>query len=170
MAVKTVYTSGADEKTPSHPQYFSWINNTNEGATEEQTRFNINFFKYLRDKYDMQLDIYAWDAGNLDGARGTYADFTKGKLQKQYPNGYGPIAKAAAEAGLRMGVWGGADGYGDTPEEEAARKELIVSLCRDYGFALFKFDTVCGSLRPEKRAVFAETMQECRKYVPDLVL
>ncbi|MBP3294927.1 MAG: hypothetical protein J6N32_14350 [Clostridia bacterium] len=170
MAVKTVYTSGADEKTPSHPQYFSWINNTNEGATEEQTLININFFKYLRDKYDMQLDIYAWDAGNLDGARGTYADFTKGKLQKQYPNGYGPIAKAAAEAGLRMGVWGGADGYGDTPEEEAARKELIVSLCRDYGFALFKFDTVCGSLRPEKRAVFAETMQECRKYVPDLVL
>ncbi len=170
MAEKTVFTSGADEKTPSHPQYFSWINNTNEGATEEQTLININFFKYLRDKYDMRLEIYAWDAGNLDGARGTYADFTKGKLHKQYPNGYGPCAKAAADAGFRLGVWGGADGFGDTPKEEAARKELIVSLCRDYGFALFKFDTVCGSLRAEKRAVFAEMMKECRKYVPDLVL
>ena len=170
MAEKTVFTSGADEKTPSHPQYFSWINNTNEGATEEQTLINLEFFKYLRDRYDMQLDIYAWDAGNLDGASGTYADFTQGKLQKQYPNGYGPCAKAAAEIGIRLGVWGGADGFGDTPEEEAARRELIVSLCRDHGFALFKFDTVCGSLRAEKRAVFAETIQECRKYVPDLVL
>lgn len=170
MAEKTIFTSGADEKTPSHPQYFSWINNTNEGATEKQTLININFFKYLRDKYDMQLEIYAWDAGNLDGARGTYADFTKGKLHKQYPNGYGSCAKAAADAGFRMGVWGGADGFGDSPEEEAERKELIVSLCRDYGFALFKFDTVCGSLRAEKRKVFAETIQECRKYVPDLVL
>ena len=170
MAEKTVFTSGADEKTPSHPQYFSWINNTNEGATEKQTLINLNFFRYLRDRYDMQLDIYAWDAGNLDGASGTYADFTQGKLQKQYPNGYGPCAKAAADVGIRLGVWGGADGFGDTPEEEAARKELIVSLCRDHGFALFKFDTVCGSLRAEKRAVFAETIQECRKYVPDLVL
>lgn len=170
MAEKTVFTSGADETTPSHPQYFSWINNTNEGSTEQQTLININFFKYLRDKYDMQLEIYAWDAGNLDGARGTYADFTQGKLHKQYPNGYAPCAKAAADAGFRMGVWGGADGFGNTPEEEAARKELIVSLCRDYGFALFKFDTVCGSLRPEKRAVFAEMMKECRKYVPNLVL
>lgn len=170
MAEKTVFTSGADEKTPSHPQYFSWINNTNEGATEKQTLINIDFFKYLRDKYDMQIEIYAWDAGNLDGASGTYADFTQGKLHKQYPNGYGPCAKAAAEAGFRLGVWGGADGFGDTPEEEAARKELIVSLCRDHGFALFKFDTVCGCLRAEKREAFAEMMKECRKYVPDLVL
>ena len=170
MAEKTVFTSGADEKTPSHPQYFSWINNTNEGATEEQTLINIDFFRYMRDRYDMKLDIYAWDAGNLDGAGGTYADFTTGKLQKQYPNGYGPCVKAAADAGFRMGVWGGADGFGDTPEEAEARKELVVSLCRDFNFALFKFDTVCGSLRPEKRAVFAQTMQECRKYSPDLVL
>jgi hypothetical protein len=26
---------GADERTPSYSQYFSWINNTNEGSTEE---------------------------------------------------------------------------------------------------------------------------------------
>lgn len=170
MTEKNFATSGADETTPSHPQYFSWINNTNEGSTEKQTFINIDFFKYMRDTFDMHLDIYAWDAGNLDGAGGTYAALNSEKLKKQYPHGYAPCADAAKNAGFRLGVWGGADGFGNTPEEEAARRELIVSLCRDYGFALFKFDTVCGSLRPEKRAVFADTIRECRKYVPDLVL
>ena len=35
---------GADERTPSYSQYFSWINNTNEGSTEEQTMVNLEFF------------------------------------------------------------------------------------------------------------------------------
>jgi len=35
---------GADEKTPSRAQFFSWINNTNEGATEAQTLTNLDFF------------------------------------------------------------------------------------------------------------------------------
>ncbi len=35
---------GADEKTPSRTQYFSWINNTNEGATEANTLANLRFF------------------------------------------------------------------------------------------------------------------------------
>ena len=38
--------AGADERTPSIPQYFSWINNTNEGATEAQTLVNLDFFRY----------------------------------------------------------------------------------------------------------------------------
>ena len=105
--LKTVRTSGADENTPSHAQYFSWINNTNEGSTEKQTKINLNFFRYLREKYGMQLDIYAWDAGNLDGANGTYEDFRSEKLKKQYPNGYAPVVEAARQIGVRMGVWGG---------------------------------------------------------------
>ncbi len=167
---KTADTAGADERTPSRAQYFSWINNTNEGATQEHTLINIDFFKYLRDTYGMELDIYAWDAGNLDGAGGTYAHLVQDKLRRQYPFGYGPIVKAAADAGFRLGVWGGADGYGDTPEEEDARRELMVSLCRDHNMALFKFDTVCGGLRDKKRPAFAKTMIECRKYCPDLIL
>ncbi len=170
MTRKNKALSGADETTPSHAQYFSWINNTNEGSTEEQTLINLAFFRYLKDAHGMQLDIYAWDAGNLDGAWGTYADLSAGKLAVQYPRGYGPIAETARKDGIRLGVWGGADGYGDTPESEAARRALIVSLCRDHGFGLFKFDTVCGNLRPEKREIFAETIKECRQYVPDLVL
>ncbi len=39
---------GADEKTPSKAEYFSWINNTNEGTDEEQTRINLDFFAWLK--------------------------------------------------------------------------------------------------------------------------
>jgi len=167
---KTRQTSGADERTPSIPQYFSWINSTNEGSTEFQTLTNLDYFAWLKDRYGMQIKLYAWDAGNLDGSLGGYEDFSSPKLRAQYPNGYVPVVERAREIGIRMGVWGGADGYGDTPEEEAARRELLVSLCRDYHFGLFKMDTVCGQLRAEKRAAFARTMEECRRYSPDLIL
>lgn len=162
--------AGADEKTPSRPQYFSWINSTNEGSSEAQTIANLNYFKWLRDAYGMQLEIYAWDAGNLDGSRGTYETLGSPKLIKQYPRGYAPVAEAAAEAGIRLGVWCGPDGYGNTPEEAEARRELLVSLCRDLHFAQFKIDGVCSGLREEKQGEFVKTLTECRKYSPDLIL
>ena len=171
MLEKTRQSSGADERTPSRPQYFSWINNTNEGATEEQTLINLDYFKWLHDTYGMEIKIYAWDAGNLDGASGTYGDpASTPKLVKQFPRGYKPCADKAAEIGCHMGIWGGADGFGDTPESEKARYDLIVSLCKDLGFMLFKFDTVCGALREEKRQTFKNMIDECRKYVPDLIV
>ena len=43
--IKTAKDAGADNFTPSVPQYFSWINNTNEGSTEEQTLINLDFFQ-----------------------------------------------------------------------------------------------------------------------------
>ena len=42
--------------------------------------------------------------------------------------------------------------------------------CKDYNFALFKFDTVGSELRPEKKEEFVKTMIECREYTPDLIL
>ncbi len=162
--------AGADERTPSRSEYFSWINNTNEGSTEAQTLINLDYFAYLKRKYNMKLDIYAWDAGNLDGSEGTYQTFDSPKLKSQYPNGYGPIVAAAREIGCRLGVWGGADGFGDTEESAAARIEQMVSLARDYNFALFKFDTVCGQLAPDHEKYFIKMMQDCRKYSPDLIL
>ncbi len=167
---KTKLTAGADETTPSHPQYFSWINSTNEGSTESQTLANLDYFRYLRDKYGMVLEIYAWDAGNLDGAGGTYEGAGAAKTKAQYPNGYGPIAEAAAKIGCRLGVWCGPDGFGDTEESAKARHELMVSLCRDFHFAQFKIDGVCGLLREDKQENFVAMMKECRKYSPDLVL
>jgi len=160
---------GADESTPSRAQYFSWINNTNEGADEQHTRINLEFFAWLKREYGMQLDIYAFDAGAIDGAK-FYGSIYSDRFKKQFPNGFDPVYKQAKSLGIRLGVWGGPDGFGDTPEEENARIDQMVKLCRDYEFALFKFDGVCGPLRPEKEDAFIRMMTEVRKHSPDLIL
>lgn len=170
MIRKTAAEAGADERTPSVPQYFSWISSTNEGSTEKQTIINLEFFKWLKDTYGMEIKIYAWDAGNFDGASNGYGDESSEKFRRQYPNGYAPVVAKAAEAGIRMGLWGSPDGFGDTPEQEKKRYDFFVKLCRDYHFAQFKLDGVCGVLRPEKADVYARMMQECRKYSPDLIV
>ncbi len=170
MAEKIASMAGADERTPSVPQYFSWINNTNEGSTEAQTLLNLDFFAFLRREYGMRIKIYAWDAGNFDGASKGYGDPNGEKFKRQYPRGYAPIAARAAEIGVRMGLWGSPDGFGDTPESEKARYDFMVGLCRDYGFALFKLDGVCGTLREEKAGVFANMLRDCRRYSPDLIV
>lgn len=160
---------GAGEKTPSLAQYFSWINNTNEGATEQQTLKNLAFFQWMHDAFGMELDIYAFDAGAIDGA-GFYGSTRSERFKRQFPRGFGPIAEAARRFGCRLGIWGGPDGFGDTEAEARERIEQMVSLCRDHQFALFKFDSVCGKLRPEKVKYFIEMMTECRRYSPDLIL
>jgi hypothetical protein len=160
---------GADERTPSRAQYFSWINNTNEGATESQTRANLAFFAWLRDEYGMQLDIYAFDAGAIDGAS-FYGSIHSERYHRQFPAGFAPLVKIAERMGCRLGLWCGPDGFGNTVEEAEARIETMVGLCRDHRFMLFKMDAVCGQLRPEKRPDFIRMMSECRKYAPDLIL
>ncbi|MBJ6367786.1 hypothetical protein [Snuella sedimenti] len=160
---------GADEKTPSRAQYFSWINNTNEGPTEAQTQINLDFFNWLKQEYGMQLDIYAFDAGAIDGKR-FYGSVKSDRFKNQFPYGLDSIYKKATDIGIRLGVWGGPDGFGDSSEEEKERTDQMVDLCRDYNFALFKFDAVCGPLRPEKEDAFIHMMQESRKYSPDLIL
>jgi len=168
MAKEKVFP-GADEKTPSKAQYFSWINNTNEGATEKHTKINLDFFGWLKSEYGMQLDIYAFDAGAIDGKK-FYGSTQSARFKKQFPNGFDPIYRQASGLGIRLGVWGGPDGFGNTPEEEKARTEQMVSLCRDYKFALFKFDAVCGALRSKKEDAFINMMKQCRTYSPDLIL
>lgn len=160
---------GADETTPSRSQYFSWINNTNEGPTEAHTLANLAFFRWLHDEYGLELDIYAFDAGTIDG-KNFYGSTKSERFRRQFPRGFGPVANAAKEMDTRLGVWGGPDGFGDTPEEEAARIEDLVSLCRDFGFELFKMDAVCGQLRPEKYGAFDRMMTACREHSPDLIL
>ena len=169
LDAQTKVFPGAGEKTPSRAEYFSWINDTNEGATEEQTQINLDFFAWLRSEYGMQLDIYAFDAGAIDGKR-FYGSVHSKRFKRQFPYGFDSIYHKAESLGIRLGIWGGPDGFGDTPEEEQARKEQMVSLCRDYHFALFKFDAVCGPLRPAKEDAFIDMMKECRKYSPDLIL
>ena len=162
--------AGADNKTPSVPQYFSWINNTNEGSTERQTLINLDFFRWMKETYGMQIRIYAWDAGNFDGASEGYGDRKGEKFRAQYPQEYTNVVKAAEAIGVRMGLWGSPDGFGDDPETEKERFDFFVHLCRDHHFAQFKLDGVCGRLRPEKAALFAEMLRECRRYSPDLIV
>jgi hypothetical protein len=156
--------AGAAENTPSKAQYFSWINNTNEGATEKQTLVNFDFFRWLKNSYGMQLDIYAFDAGAIDG-KNFYGSLYSDRFKKQFPNGFDPVFKKATDMGMRLGVWGGPDGFGNTPVQEQQRIDQMVKLCKDY-----KFDAVCGPLRPEKEDALIKMMIECRKYSPDLIL
>lgn len=160
--------AGATETTPSLSQYFSWINNTNEGSTESQTLANLDFFAWLHDEYGMVLDIYVVSAGAIDKAR-WYGSMDSEEFKTQFPNGFDPIYKKAKAMGTRLGTWGGPDGFGNTPEEEQARIDMIVSLCKDYEFRLLKLDAVVGQLRDEKQDAFIRMMNECRKYSPDLI-
>lgn len=168
--IKTAKDAGADNLTPSVPQYFSWINNTNEGSTEKHTLVNLDFFRYLKDTYGMEIKIYAWDAGNFDGASEGYGNVNGEKFRSQYPDEYNKVVEKAREIGIRMGLWGSPDGYGDDEKTEKERFEFFVHLCRDHNFALFKLDGVCGHLRPEKAELFAKMLKECREYSPDLIV
>jgi hypothetical protein len=168
FAQKNVYP-GADEKSVSRAQYFTWINNTNEGTTEKQTLINLDFFEWLKKEYGMSLDIYAFDAGFIDG-KNFYGTMDSERFGRSFPNGLDPVYKKAGANNIRLGLWGGPDGFGDTAEEAAGRKNMLVSLCRDYNWALFKFDAVCGPLRREKEDDFIDMMEQCRRYSPDLIL
>jgi len=168
-AAKQHPLAGADESTPSRSHYFSWINNTNEGSTEAQTLANLDFFKWLHDEYGMELDIYAFDAGTIDAPR-YYGSIYSERFKEHYPNGLDPIYEKAKSFGCRLGVWLGPDGFGDSPEEEKARTDMLVELCRDYNFHLFKVDAVCGQLRTEKQDAFVRMLKQCRKYCPDLIV
>jgi len=149
---------GADERTPSRSEYFSWLCNTNEGATEEHTRINLEFFRFLKETFGMDLDIYAFDAGAVDGAN-FYGSMHSERFARQFPRGFGPLAELAGKSGTRLGLWGGPDGFGNTPESAAERIRQMVSLCRDFGFELFKFDMVCGPLPAEHEPFFIEMMK-----------
>jgi hypothetical protein len=161
--------SGADETTPSKSEYFSWISNTNEGSTEVQTLVFLDFFRWLHDTYGLQLDIYAFDAGNIDGA-GFYGSMKSERFRHNFPNSFASVSKVAAAMGTKLGMWGGPDGFGNSPEAAEARTEDIVSLFRDYNFGLLKLDGVCGGLRPEKYGDFEAMMSKVRGYVLDMVL
>lgn len=167
-SAQTVFP-GADESTPSLAHYFTWINNTNEGATAAQTQTNLEFFQWLKDDYGMTLDIYAFDAGVIDAPK-YYGSPETRKFKGQFPQGFGPLAEQAKGFGGRLGVWLGPDGFGNTPQDEQARIDFLTSLCRDHKFQLFKMDAVCTQLRADKQDAFVRLMESCRKHSPDLIL
>jgi hypothetical protein len=171
--------SGINDTTPSKAIYFTWINHAWEGTDETQTIANLSFFKWLHDFYGMKLDIYLIDAGTLDegpNCIGTlfgddrYGSFSGKRFQRKFPTGLKPISDLAKSFGCSLGMWMGPDGYGKTEEDARKRSQMIVSLCRDFGFKLFKFDACCSDLASENQQYFINTMKECRKYCPDLIV
>lgn len=169
VAIAQPLQGGASETTPSRSEYFTWINNTNEGATAGQTRINLDFFRWLHDTYGMELDLYAFDAGAIDGAK-MYGNMTSDRFKRQFPEGFGPLSRQAAEMNTRLGLWCGPDGFGNSAAEEKARYDMMTDLVRKYNFGLFKMDGVCGQLRKEKYGAFDRMMTEIRKISPDFVL
>ena len=159
---------GADETTVSQAHFFTWINNTSGGSPEKQTMINLDFFRWLKTEYGLQLDIYAFDADILDGSGG-YHTLKSPKFLKDYPQSFGPVSREAASLGIRLGVWLGPDGFGDTQQEERERIDMFVSLCKDYTFRLFKIDAL-SELRPEKQDSFIRAMTLCRESTPDLIV
>ncbi len=168
------------ERSPSRAHYFDWINSQYEGTTEAQTLVNMAFFQWLHDEFGLILDIYSLDVGNIDDGPYTagvgrliphhYGTLDSVEFKAQFPRGFAPLAAKAAGFGGRLGVWLGPDGFGDTPAEEKARADMLVSLCRDYHFIAFKFDAVAGQLRPEKQELFRRTIEACRAFCPDLIV
>jgi len=167
-----------NELSPSKAVYFDWINRNWYGSNEKKIEANLKFFKMLHDEYGMKLDIYLMDAGDIDQGPNcaqsfglpAYGSLESPHFKKRFPNGFDPLVKLAASFGCRLGIWLGPDGYGKTEEEALRRKEMLVSFCRDYNFALFKFDACCSDLSPANQKYFIETMQECRIYSPDLII
>ena len=167
------------ETTPSRSIYFSWINHAWEGTDEYQTLVNLNFFKWMHTQYGMKLDLYLMDAGNLDEGPecigmlfgdNKYGSFDSKRFRQKFPNGLKPIADLAKSFDCSLGMWMGPDGYGSTPAEAQKRSEILVSLCRDYGVKLFKFDACCSNLSTQNQQYFINTMKECRKFSPDLIV
>ncbi|MFG0252559.1 MAG: hypothetical protein ACF8NJ_06770, partial [Phycisphaerales bacterium JB038] len=171
---------GVTETSPSRSHFFDWINSQYEGSTEAHTLINLAFFNWLHDEYGMELDIYSLDVGNIDDGPYTagvgrfipdhYGSLDSAEFQAQFPRGFGPLVDRAAAFGCRLGIWLGPDGFGTTPEEERTRREMMVELCRDYNFLMFKLDAVAGNLRPEKQETLAATLEECRQHCPDLIV
>lgn len=160
---------GWTEQSPSHSEYFSWLNNTNEGATETQTLVNLDFFEWLHSAYGLTLDIYAFDSGLFDLKNKTMPMDTH-RFHQRFPHGLDAVYAKARRSGTRLGLWAGPDGFGDTKKSVEARKRMMVGLCRDYDWALFKFDAVCGELRKEREDDFIDMMRQCRGFCPDLIL
>ena len=160
------------ETTPSRAEFFTWINDTWEGSNEAQSSVNLQFFQWLHRQYGMTLDLYAFDAGNIDTQMylGSYGSMTSPGFQQKYPHGFAPLESAASVFGGRLGMWMGPDGYGTTQAEADARTETLVSLARDFNFGLFKIDAEGGNLAPGHDALLANALTTARSYVPDLIL
>jgi len=155
--------------------YFDWLCHDNSGPRESEVLANFAALRRLKDLYGLQFDIYNSDAGLVE-SQGTYYPQFKSNFLSRFPSGLGPIAAASRALGMRLGLWLGPDGFGETPEEMAARRGQLISWVKDFNVGLFKMDTVVSALDHKDKYVLekkyqslADALAEARRIDPKFV-
>jgi hypothetical protein len=155
--------------------YFDWLCHDNSGPLESEVLANFAALRRLKSLYGLQFDIYNSDAGLVE-SQGTYHPQFKSNFLGRFPSGLRPIADAAAALGMRLGLWIGPNGFGETPGEMAARSGLLRSWVEDFNVGLFKLDTVVSALsHPDKYILekkyqsLADSLAEARTIDPEFI-
>ncbi len=155
--------------------YFDWLCHDNSGPLESEILANFAALKKLRTLFGLQIDIYNSDAGLVE-SQGTYFPQFKADFDKRFPRGLRPIADASASLGMKLGLWIGPDGFGETPAEMAARRNQLLSWVRDFNVGLFKMDTVVSALAHKNKYILekkyqslADALAEARRIDPSFI-
>ncbi len=156
--------------------YFDWLCHDNSGPRESEVLANFAALRRLKELYGLQFDIYNSDAGLVE-SQGMYHPQFKADFLSRFPAGLKPLAEGSKALGMRLGLWLGPDGFGERPEEMAARREQLVSWVRDFNVGLFKLDTVVSELaHPDKYILekkyqsLADTLAEARRLDPEFIV
>jgi len=155
--------------------YFDWLCHDNSGPRESEVLANFAALRRLKELYGLQFDIYNSDAGLVE-SQGTYYPQFKANFLSRFPAGLKPLAEGSKALGMRLGLWLGPDGFGERPEEIAARREQLLSWVRDFNVGLFKMDTVVSELAHPDRYILekkyqslADALAEARRIDPGFV-
>lgn len=155
--------------------YFDWLCHDNSGPRESEVLANFAALRRLKELCGLQFDIYNSDAGLVE-SQGTYYPQFKASFLSRFPAGLKPLAEGSKALGMRLGLWLGPDGFGEKPEEMAARRAQLLSWVRDFNVGLFKMDTVVSELdHPDKYVLekkyqsLADALAEARRIDPGFI-
>lgn len=155
--------------------YFDWLCHDNSGPRESEVLANFAALRRLKELYGLQFDIYNSDAGLVE-SQGTYYPQFKANFLSRFPAGLKPLAEGSKALGMRLGLWLGPDGFGETPDAMAARREQLLSWVRDFNVGLFKLDTVVSELSHPDRYILekkyqslADALSEARRIDPGFI-
>ncbi len=147
--------------------YFDWLCHDNSGPRESEVLANLAALRRLKELYGLQFDIYNSDAGLVE-SQGTYYPEFKANFLSRFPNGLAPLADASKALGMRLGLWIGPDGFGESPLEMAARRDQLLSWVKDFNVGLFKMDTVVSELTHPNKYILEKKYQALADSLSDI--
>ncbi|MCD6332379.1 MAG: hypothetical protein J7L89_03815, partial [Bacteroidales bacterium] len=163
-------------RVPFKTLYFDWLTHDNSGPLEEEILASVRALKVLRERYGLQFDLYNADAGLVESA-GTYFDDYKETFRKRYPEGLQRISEAMQQEQMKLALWIGPDGFGETPESMNARKDQLIKWVRDDHVGLFKMDAVVSAIRDRDPYILekkwnhlVDAIREIRQIDPEFVV